>query len=403
MPGHRACSSMAAVIFAVLVGVPSHAAGQQDEGGSGGLKDRISSEEAKLEELREEIEQRRRQAQQLAAREKSISHYLNDLEREISLVEELIRRHGSREELLRLQVELLSTQLAREEEGLRRREERLAAWLRSLYMREKHSDLEILLSSKNLSEMLDAYRALSLIAARDKKLLDQMRGSIEAIQMQRSELTEAWSEIHLSKVEVERERVRLGSKERERKSTLQKIQSERKSHEENIADLERASEELKKLLEDLERRRREALGSPEVFVPGVSFTSLQGKLPMPVRGEISKQFGSSRHPHFGTVTFNNGIDIAADPGEPIRCVADGMVEYVSWLQGYGNCAIVNHGDGFYTLYAHASRVLVEVGEIVDAGAVIGEVGDTGSLDGYKLHFEIRKSKNALDPADWIRR
>jgi murein DD-endopeptidase MepM/ murein hydrolase activator NlpD len=101
------------------------------------------------------------------------------------------------------------------------------------------------------------------------------------------------------------------------------------------------------------------------------------------------------------VTFNNGIDIQARSGAPIRAVAAGRVEFVDWIEGYGNCIIVNHGGGYYTLYAHASEIFVKSDDNVSAGTVIGEVGDSGSLNGYACHFEIRKSKQALNPMEWF--
>ena len=101
--------------------------------------------------------------------------------------------------------------------------------------------------------------------------------------------------------------------------------------------------------------------------------------------------------------MNSGVDIAAKMGEPVRSVARGRVEYVSWLDGYGRTLIVNHGGGYYTVYAHLSEVRVAETQTVVPGQAIGAVGDSGSLDGAKLHFEIRAGKNAgtVDPMKWL--
>ena len=113
-------------------------------------------------------------------------------------------------------------------------------------------------------------------------------------------------------------------------------------------------------------------------------------------------FGRQQNPRFNTATFNSGIDIAAPQGTPFRAVSRGRVDYVSVLEGYGRCAILSHGGGFYTLYAHASEILVSVGKEVAAGEIIGRVGDTGSTIGSALHFEIRQGKTAVNPLDWFR-
>ena len=126
-----------------------------------------------------------------------------------------------------------------------------------------------------------------------------------------------------------------------------------------------------------------------------------GALPWPVEGRVLKPFGRSVHPEFKTVVMNKGVNIGAPLGTPIRAVAAGTVEYVDWLPGYGKCIIVDHGDGYYTLYAHASAIFPTQGSRVRPGEVIGEVGDTGSLNGSQLYFEIRQGKNPLDPSLWL--
>jgi septal ring factor EnvC (AmiA/AmiB activator) len=144
-------------------------------------------------------------------------------------------------------------------------------------------------------------------------------------------------------------------------------------------------------------------GAPGTDLPLLGdFSRNKGRLAWPVNGRVARQFGTQTNPRFGTSTFNSGIDIAASFGTPIVAVAKGRVEYVSWLEGYGKCAIINQGGGYYTLYAHASEILVAVGKDVAAGDVIGRVGDTGSTIGTALHFEIRRGKDALNPLEWLR-
>jgi len=115
---------------------------------------------------------------------------------------------------------------------------------------------------------------------------------------------------------------------------------------------------------------------------------------------VVSNFGRHKHPQYGTVTENTGVDIAAAEGEPVRAVARGQVEHVDFLDGYGNTVILSHG-GYYTLYAHLSETLVAAGQSVDPGQMVGRVGDTGSLDGTKLHFEVRERAEAVDPRIWL--
>jgi murein DD-endopeptidase MepM/ murein hydrolase activator NlpD len=98
--------------------------------------------------------------------------------------------------------------------------------------------------------------------------------------------------------------------------------------------------------------------------------------------------------------MNTGIDIGAEKGERVRCIASGTVAYVGWMRGFGKFVIVDHG-GYYTTYAHMEDVAVEKDEEVRNGSVLGTAGDAGIVGGIKLHFEIRKSTEALDPIDWL--
>ncbi len=127
--------------------------------------------------------------------------------------------------------------------------------------------------------------------------------------------------------------------------------------------------------------------STEELVPGAAFELSRGLLPVPARGTISRA--------------GFGIAIAAAEGRPIRAVHGGDVTLVRWIQGVGNVAIIDHGDGWSTVYGHAREFVVEPGQWVDSGDDIGFVGSTGSLDGPRLHFEVRHGRDAVDPLEWL--
>ena len=114
-------------------------------------------------------------------------------------------------------------------------------------------------------------------------------------------------------------------------------------------------------------------------------------------------FGEQVHPRFGTRTFKRGVDIEAGDGAGIVAVYAGHVVYTGWFKGYGNLIILDHGHDYYTLYAHAAEIRVKEGDDVRQGQVIGTVGDTGSLAGPRLYFEVRYQGRPQDPAEWLRR
>jgi septal ring factor EnvC (AmiA/AmiB activator) len=207
---------------------------------------------------------------------------------------------------------------------------------------------------------------------------------------------------------VDRERAEVAGHADRRRELLREVKDDRTTHERMAAELTEASRRLEALVRSLARRPppvRRAVARPSVPAaprgPAVGLERERGHLPWPVEGRVIGEFGPQVNPRFGTETVRPGIDIEAPEGAPIRAVAPATVAYRGWLKGYGNLVILDHGDGFHTLYAHASTVLVDEGETVRAGGVIGRVGETGSVDGPRLHFEVRSQGRAEDPRQWL--
>jgi septal ring factor EnvC (AmiA/AmiB activator) len=159
--------------------------------------------------------------------------------------------------------------------------------------------------------------------------------------------------------------------------------------------LEEASRDLEDLIVDLETRRE------DTEFAGTSFEARKGRLMWPCDGEVVANFGVETHPRFGTIIRNHGIDIKTIPGTKIRAAANGVVSFAGALSGFGNCIVVSHGEGFYTLYGHLESMIAEKGYNVAEGLAIGVIGETSTPEGAVLHFEIRHGKKPLDPAVWL--
>jgi septal ring factor EnvC (AmiA/AmiB activator) len=112
-------------------------------------------------------------------------------------------------------------------------------------------------------------------------------------------------------------------------------------------------------------------------------------------------YGKVEHPKFHTITFNNGIEIEARLGTEVRSVYKGRVAYSGWFRGYGKVVIIDHGNGYYTLFARLSKIVRDVDSIVEKGDVIALVGDTGLVKGPHLYFEVRQKGMPLDPLNWL--
>ncbi len=137
-------------------------------------------------------------------------------------------------------------------------------------------------------------------------------------------------------------------------------------------------------------------------VASKKFLDQKGLLMMPVKGKIVTRFGSYKNFTYNVTNFRSGIDIQADKGEPIRAVCDGKILFANWFKGYGNMVIIDHGDNYYTVYAHIEDMFKKKGDAVETGEVVATVGDSGSLNGPELYFEVRHHGKPIDPLKWLK-
>ena len=167
-------------------------------------------------------------------------------------------------------------------------------------------------------------------------------------------------------------------------------------------------ESLKKSARELDRAMMsfkdasQGLATPDIASAEKPFAALKGLLMMPVKGKIVSFFGKNQDRKLKVTHIQSGINIKADRGEPIRAVHSGRTLYSSWFKGFGNMLIIDHGDHYYTVYAHLEEQFKSKGDPVETGEVVATVGDTGSLTGAGLHFEIRHHGKPMNPMDWIK-
>lgn len=367
-----------------------------------GLEERIKGTEDELQRLRRELGEQRKRIAEIEKEEKNLGGLIERLEREEQLTRRLLNGLGEREQMLGEQIGELRVELESNEALYRYRLGVFSARLKEIYKEGPRSAWQELLSAADAADLLQRYKFLSLIAERDAALIADLRRAKTGIEVQEAGLTELLHEVSVSRAEKERELEKLSENETKRRRNLASLQKRKNEHRRKAGELEAAENRLQRLMEELEKTRLEQAQAWGDYGEG-DFLSLKGRMPLPVEGSVTRRFGRFRHPEYGTVTFNSGIDISTRTGEPVRAVARGRVEYAGDLSGYGNCIIVNHGGGYYTLYARTARIFVSQGATVERGAVIAEAGRDADGPGGSIHFEIRRSKTALDPGEWLRR
>ncbi|HMB68071.1 MAG TPA: peptidoglycan DD-metalloendopeptidase family protein [bacterium] len=362
---------------------------------------RIEEESAELGRARSELEKARQEAKTYAARETSVLKQLNDLDNELQLKERVLTGLARKEERMHAELAQIRGRLQEERVQLAERRGILQRRLRNIYKVGEHPGLQVLLSSTSAVDLIRRFDWLLLVASQDRLLADKIDESLEAVRTAEQDLVAKQEDVRRVRRESEDEKAEIIRKKDERGALLTSVRTERRKREGLVQELEQAEKDLKLLLEDLQERAKRAAFGTELPPEGTGFAEMKGKLPWPVQGRVSRWFGVQKDERFGTSTFNGGVDIEAERKSEVLAVHRGRADYVNWLPGYGQCIIVNHGGGYFTLYAHTSAVMVSAGDPIERGDVIATVGDTGSLMGNVLHFEIRKDAEPINPAPWM--
>jgi septal ring factor EnvC (AmiA/AmiB activator) len=164
---------------------------------------------------------------------------------------------------------------------------------------------------------------------------------------------------------------------------------------------------LKNILASLEKSRpnRQLKVDTQIKWEKLSgnFSRNKGKFNWPVEGKVLHEFGRYKNPELKTVLNNTGIDLKATRGTNVRCIFPGVVSLITYMSGFGNMVIIDHNDGYYTVYAHLDEIFVNANDFVEGGNRIGSVGESGSLEGAKLHFEIYGNNQTLNPLEWLKK
>lgn len=411
---HRTSHRLSVAVLALLAAFGPGSTAARAQGARGNAADvrdslavyerQIQTQEGHLQELRNQIRDLRKRDQQLKKQEVGTLDQLKILDKEVALTSDLLRQLGRKRQRLEAQLEGIRAEHARAEELLAERKDRLARTLTAMYVRGTANTAEVLLRTSSLHDALTRYKYLEMLARNNERLVVEIREQEAYLARTSAQLTENLAAVSATAAETQAEKSRLDTGRQARQNTLQRVRQQRGEHQKSIRELANAEKQLQELLATLERRRESLRGSGQTLeFPDLGFRDLRGRMPWPVAGKVTTRFGRHVHPKYQTETFNSGIDIAASEGEPVRSVARGRVEYAQWREGYGRTIIIHHGGGFYTVYAHLSETLVDVKQEVEPGQVIARVGDTGSLEGAKLHFEIRDKATALDPMMWLGR
>jgi septal ring factor EnvC (AmiA/AmiB activator) len=349
-----------------------------------------------LEELNRQLDQKKREQQAASKKERSVLGELESLDhrihlrhRQMAILDQQILEQS-------LTVSQLSDQVATLERNMATLRQSVAARLRAVYMSGVEGEWAMLFGAGDYQDLLERMDGLQRIAASESSMLTdyaQRRAELAATLQDQRTASEQLNQQRRQLAAVMRD---IDTTRSDKRVLLAKVRTERAMTTKAIAELEESAKQLQALLQQLEREaaNRKADGR---------LAQAKGRLPWPYDGAVVGLFGRQRHSQYNTNIFRRGIEIKAHEGDGVKAVHQGVVAYADWFKGYGLVVVLDHGDHYYTLYAHLGRVDVKVGEAVSRGQVIGVVGETGLSDEQTLYFELRHHGTPLDPLTWLKK
>jgi len=362
--------------------------------------DQIEQSRRRLDSIRIEREQLQAQQQRLEGQVKDVNAELRNIERQRETTNRIVNEIESQIAGLNTELSRVSAELALAEDNLEEKRAVLERRLVEIYKRGTMYPYQALLAAESFGDLLARYKYLFLTSQQDRALVHDVEALRARVERQRNDLLGIRTSLGSTRAEREVELRRYNDLAEARARRLAQLQRSGQTTGERLSALERDEARLNELLVALERARR---ASATAAVPNGLTTEDIGKLDWPVDGRVVYNFGRTTLPSGGVVRWN-GIGIAAPEGTPVKAVENGRVELVQRLGTYGLTVVVQHGNGYRSLYMQLDSATVAVGQAVTRGQVIGTVGGANSDQGPHLHFEIRGDNSiALDPSDWLRR
>ncbi len=385
------------LLFLILAPSIGRAQGQDYTG-------QINQQEGLLREIREKLAASRARADSLKREEGRAFEELEQVEQNLDLAQRLVATLKKQEGSLMAAVEILGHELEITQTKLTQAEGIRAQRIRSIYKHGRLHDMTVLLSSRSFVDAFVRYKYLNLIASQDRRLVTEIREVKAKYEQDRDEQENKLAELAQVRAEKEREERAIQDTRNQAAALVRQVRTERVATENAVKELEASARRLEGIIARLEKERKEALARQLIpkTTPGSEYLERHvGGLAWPVSGVLVTTFGTKTNPKYGTQVRSNGIEIKAPYGTPVKAVAQGKVVYAERFLGYGKIVLIDHGGGFYSLYGHLAEIIAGLGTAVREHETVATVGDSGSLEGPRLYFELRQNGKPVDPMGWL--
>ena len=350
--------------------------------------------EAQKEEVENKIEETNTKLEYVQSELSATMLKVQETEDKIIEYENDIEELGEKMNTLQASIDEANQSLQIASQNYEEKSDLLAKRLVAIYEAGDTQYLDVLLNSKSITDFISKYYIVQEIAEYDSILINQIEEEKNNIEQTRQKLENEQSEIRILKSRSEQTSVVLSNMKTLQQSYIKQLSEGEKVLQEQITAFKREQAEIE----------AQILLATNNIDADIQYTGGEMLWPVAISGTaITSGYGVREHPIQGIVKEHTGIDIGNTPlGAPVVATADGIVTYAGWLGGYGNCVMINHGDGVVTLYGHGNKILTSVNTEVKQGDVIMEVGSTGNSTGPHLHFEVRVNGNYTNPLSYVK-
>ena len=375
-----------------------------------------------LKQVKSEIKKKEKLVQISKKIEKQVSGELALIDRGLREKEADHRRLSAELQHLDQGIEQTRRQTDTTRSEVDRKQQEIRNRLVALYKSGDTGPVRIFFSSGSFPQMLESLRYMEALLENDRKMIDDYGARIRALGQLTARLEDDARKKEKLRTGIEAKKREIEVEKRRKAEYLAKVRQDKASYEASLKELAANASRLQAMVQQLEVKSRTRYRKQPAPRPGTrvvtketappasrpSPTSPSGfggrkrQLAIPVQGKVIQGFGRQRHPEFNTYTDSHGLTIAAAAGADIHAVDGGTVIFANYFKGYGNMVIIDPGDGFFSVYAHASHIARKEGSSVARNEVIASVGDLDSSRGPLLYFEIRSQGKPVDPAPWFR-
>lgn len=362
------------------------------------LQEKIEKEKQTLQQLQQDIRKTRKQRDQARKKQTEVLQSIEHLDRQLHKERREAASVNREIKHIDRELEKIDAQSTKLRSDMNDKQTVIGTRLKRLYMEGRAGWVSPLVAATSYAQFQRRLMYLSSLATWERDLFEAYRRQVaqsEQLHAKRAKIRES---LAARKGRVDKQlRVIQDVKSRKR-VVLASLRKTTRSHEHLLRTLDQAETRKETLLKKLERRSQIATGTIKKR-PTDAFR--RGALLWPADGDLVGFFGRQKHPTFDTYVRKKGIEIASKEGSAIWAVSGGDVVYADWLRGYGLVVILDHGNNYFTFYAHASKLLVTEGQTVAKGAVLGETGSSGLTNRHILYFELRKGTKPVNPLRWL--